>query len=172
MTTSKDGQFPTAPAPASPGDRSVDPASAGQPADRTPPIRRTIRRWGPVLAWMALIFLLSAQPGLRISDDPAVDSPIRHFAHVLAFAALAILLLRGLSWGAPRPWTWRAVAAAVALATLYGVTDEVHQTYVPLRTGHLIDVGWDLLGATTGLAVLWLVARRWPRLASVVAGQD
>lgn len=172
MTTSEDGQFPTAPAPAHSRDGSVVPASATTGADRTPPARRVLRRWGPVIAWMALIFVLSAQPGLRVSDDPSVDSPIRHVAHVLAFGVLALLLLRGLSWGAPRPWTWRYVVAAVALTTLYGVTDEVHQTYVPLRMGHLIDVGWDLLGAATAIAVLWLAARRWPRFASVVAGQD
>ncbi|MGZ6131728.1 MAG: hypothetical protein ACXWLF_06875 [Myxococcaceae bacterium] len=26
----------------------------------------------------------------------------------------------------------------------------MHQTYVPQRTGHLVDVGWDLLGALGG----------------------
>ena len=113
---------------------------------------------------MAVIFALSAQPGLRVSDDPGVDLPIRHVAHVLAFGVLAVLLLRGLTSRAEEPWTWRQAALAVALATLYGVTDEIHQTYVPLRTGHLVDVGWDLLGAAAGVTLLRLLAIRWPRL--------
>lgn len=151
MTGSEHDQFPTDP-----------PTSAA----------RIVRAWGPVVAWAALIFLLSAQPGLRVSDDPSVDQPIRHVAHVVVYAVLAMVLLRALSWGAARPWTRRHVLLAVLLAVLYGVSDEVHQTYVPQRTGHLVDVGWDLLGAVAGVLVLRLLAGRWSRRASVQAGPD
>jgi VanZ family protein len=170
MTTAEDEQFLlSAPSPVEPGDGSV----AVSPAARRGGVStagRLLRSWGPAVAWMAVIFALSAQPGLRISDDPGVDGPFRHFAHVVAYAALAMLLVRGLSGEVRYPWTWRLIVAAVAIATLYGVSDEIHQTYVPLRTGHLIDVGWDLIGATVGVAALRVVANRWPRLASVVTG--
>ena len=100
---------------------------------------------------MALIFVLSAQPGLRVSDDPGVDEPIRHVAHVLVFGVLALLSPARPQLGEPQaPGRWRHAVLAIVLATLYGVTDEVHQTYVPQRTGHLVDVGWDLLGAVAG----------------------
>ncbi len=149
MTGSEHGQFPTQP-----------PTS----------MARIVRAWGPVVVWMGLIFAFSAQPGLRVSDDPGVDGPIRHVAHVVVYAVLAMALLRALSWGAPNGWTWRHAVLAISLAVLYGVSDEVHQTYVPQRTGHLVDVGWDLLGAAAGVVTLRLVPRRWRRRGSVDVG--
>lgn len=110
------------------------------------------RRWAPAVAWMAAIFVFSGQPGLRVSDDPGVDGPIRHAAHVLTYALLAVLLLRGLGWGDGRSWTIRLAGVAVVMATLYGATDELHQTFVPQRAGNLVDIGWDLLGALIGVA--------------------
>ncbi len=60
-----------------------------------PRLRSAFVRFGPAAAWMALIFLLSAQPGLRVSNDPSVDGPIRHVAHVIVYAILTLLLLWG-----------------------------------------------------------------------------
>lgn len=151
MTGSEHGQFPT---------------------DAPNSAIRIVRAWGPVVAWMALIFALSAQPGLRASNDPNVDQPIRHFAHVLVYAALAMLLLRARSPATASAWTWRRVLLAVLLAVLYGVSDEVHQTYVPQRTGHLVDVGWDLLGAVAGVLLMRFAPWRWLRRASVQARPD
>jgi VanZ family protein len=108
---------------------------------------------------MALIFVLSAQPGLRVSDDAAVDGPIRHVAHVIVYAVLALLLLWGfgqLSSG----WSTRLALLAGLLAFLYGVTDELHQLTVPNRTGQAFDLVWDALGAFIGLAVGQGLARR------------
>jgi VanZ family protein len=85
----------------------------------------------------------------------------------LVYGVLAVLLLRALSWGATNPWTWRHVLLAISLAALYGVSDEVHQTYVPQRTGHPVDVGWDLLGAVAGVVIVRLVPRLRLRRASV-----
>jgi VanZ family protein len=42
----------------------------------------------------------------------------------------------------------------VALAVLYAVTDEVHQTFVEGRAGAPLDVGIDALGALAGV-LLW-----------------
>lgn len=157
MTGIKDGQFP---------------ATGGMEAPTRGRLVRVVVGWGPAVAWMGFIFLLSAQPGLRVSDDPGVDGPIRHFAHVVTYGVLACLLLRSLRAGSALRWTRRTVLLAIALATLYGVSDEIHQTYVPARTGHLVDVGWDLLGAALGLVLLRLAPWRWLRRSSVVAGPD
>jgi VanZ family protein len=100
---------------------------------------------------MALIFILSAQPGLRVSDDAAVDSPVRAVAHVLTFGVLGALLFRALS-GTPVSTT-RAAAVAFVAAALYGVSDEIHQAVVPDRTGQLDDVALDVIGAAIGIAV-------------------
>ena len=108
-------------------------------------------RWLPVIGWMALSFVLSAQPGLRVSDDAAVDRPARTLAHLGTYAVLAILLVRALLVGA-RPTRVVAAAAWVG-AVLYGVTDEVHQAFVPDRTGRPSDVVIDAVGAAIGVAI-------------------
>jgi VanZ family protein len=116
-------------------------------------------RWGPAVAWMALIFILSAQPGLRISNDASVDTPIRHVAHVVAFGVLAVLFLR--AFGVTRDaWFARGALLAVVLTVLYGITDEIHQSTVPSRHGQAIDVAWDGIGALAGVALAWLLVRR------------
>lgn len=117
-----------------------------------------VARWLAVAAWMAVIFLLSAQPGLRVSDDPGVDLPTRHLAHVAAYALLTLLLGWALSGRGRRP-TPRTIGLAALLALLYGVTDEWHQTFVPSRTGRAEDLVWDGLGALLAGMLLLSVTR-------------
>lgn len=108
---------------------------------------------------MALIFVLSAQPGLRVSNDVSVDGPIRHVAHVIVYAIVALLLL----WAAGALSTgWRTGLAVLAgiVAFLYGITDEVHQKFVPDRTGQAFDLVWDALGSAIGVAIGLVLARR------------
>ncbi len=111
-------------------------------------------RWLPMLAMMALIFVLSSQSGLKVSEDPAVDKPFRVTGHLLAYALLAAATFVGSSWGR-RP-TWRDAALALAVSLLYGLSDELHQSFVPDRTGRLDDVATDLLGAIVGTSLAWL----------------
>ncbi len=52
---------------------------------------------------------------------------------------------------------------AVLLASLYGVSDEVHQAYVPGRSADLFDWVADTVGAGVGVGVTVLVVRLWVR---------
>jgi VanZ family protein len=104
---------------------------------------------------MAIIFLLSAQPGLRVSDDAAVDRPARTLAHIGTYAVLALLLVRALL---VRRRPARIVAgAAWVVAVLFGVSDELHQAFVPDRTGRPSDVLVDAIGAAIGVAVAFAI---------------
>lgn len=123
--------------------------------------RRALVRWLPAVAWMAVIFLLSSQSGLAVTEDVAVERPIRGFAHLAAFGLLGGLVLYALCANA-RPTIARAVLA-MAITTLYAVSDELHQSIVPDRTGRAQDVVIDALGALIGLTVAWLVLRRSTR---------
>jgi VanZ family protein len=124
-----------------------------------PRLRSVAARFGPAVAWMVLIFALSAQPGLRVSDDASVDGPIRHAAHVIVYGALTILLLWGLG-AFSSGWRPRWALLAGVLAVLYGVTDELHQLTVPNRTGQAFDLVWDTLGALVGVAIAAALVRR------------
>ncbi len=107
---------------------------------------------------MARIFVLSAQPGLRVSNDVSVDGPIRHVAHVIVYATLALLLL----WAAGALSTgWRTGLAVLAgiVAFLYGITDEVHQKFVPDGTDLRSRLGCAWLGHRGGRSALcWRAA--------------
>jgi VanZ family protein len=118
---------------------------------------RLVLRWGPALAWAALLFTLSS-----MSDLPATPTAFsdKH-AHLGAYAILAALIVWGLTDGAPARTTWRTAAAAAVLATLYGVTDEWHQAFVPGREISAADLGADALGALLAAGALraWAIIR-------------
>jgi VanZ family protein len=116
---------------------------------------RALLRWLPALAWMALIFVLSSQSGLAVSDDVAVERPLRGVAHLVSFGILAGLLLVAIS-GIRRPGL-AAVMLAFAGTALYAVSDEWHQSMVPTRSARVEDLAIDVIGALIGLAIAWLL---------------
>ncbi|MFK4997164.1 VanZ family protein [Bacillus sp. N9] len=70
----------------------------------------------------------------------------RKFVHLSAFGLLAILFHNG--FDKKRPWL------AWLLTTLYAASDEIHQAYLPDRTGSVFDVGLDSLGAILALSIM------------------
>jgi VanZ family protein len=111
--------------------------------------------WGPAVAQMAAIFALSSMSG--VPDLPGGLS--NYTGHFIGYGLLGTLLLRGFAgarWAAVSPSSgWRAVV----LASAYGVTDEVHQAFVPGRTSSVEDWAADTIGAVTGIVLVLLVAR-------------
>lgn len=104
---------------------------------------------------MALIFLLSAQPGLS-SGLGIWDLILRKLAHMTVFGLLTLLWCRALA-----PSTGRPLALAAVIALLYAVTDEFHQSFVADRSGSPIDVGIDAAGI--GAALLAMRSGRFRR---------
>jgi VanZ family protein len=91
-----------------------------------------------------------------------VPSGLTTPGHAVLYAILGVLLLGALL---PGRATSRAAALAIVIASLYGVTDEVHQAFVPGRIPDVLDWAWDTVGAAAGVASLQvarlLLARRW-----------
>lgn len=115
------------------------------------------------MAHMALIFTASASP------DPGLPSSVSDkTAHVAAYALLSVLVLRALADGALATMTWPRATVAVLLSVLYGVTDEVHQRFVPGRSPDVLDVVADAVGAVGGVAALLIL--RWVRAARATSG--
>ena len=107
--------------------------------------------WLPLLAWMGLIFWLSAQPDLPHPDIGWAFLALSSGAHVFVYGVLAGLWMRVLG-GRRRAWL-----IALLLTMLYALSDEFHQWFVPGRSAD----PWDLLADGVG-AVLVLVL--WRRL--------
>jgi VanZ family protein len=93
------------------------------------------------VGWMLLVFFLSSRP-----DVPAPEL-FRHqdkVFHLLLFGVLGLLLAFSLT--PPVAATWRRVLLITALVTAYGMTDELHQSFVPGREASVSDVLADAFG--------------------------
>ena len=124
-------------------------------------VLRQLGLWGPVAAWMALIFGFSS-----LQMPPGTGSIPDWISHGGVYAGLAALTSRALAGGV-RAAPWRVAVLAVALSSVYGVTDEWHQVYVPHRTAEAADVMKDVGGALLGAALFHLLA---PRLGAAPGG--
>lgn len=112
----------------------------------------TLIGWVASVLWMGVIFAFSAIPG---GSMPAGNyGGIGHFSGYLVLGALYFVALSKGRTG------WQAVALAVALASLYGVTDEFHQYFVPGRVPDPMDWAVDTAGALTGALVALVATRR------------
>ena len=133
-------------------------------AERRERLLHAVVEWLPAVLWAAVIFRLSATPG---SDIPSwFPSSLGHFlSYALLGACLVIPFQR-------RP-VWQAIVIAVAIASLYGVSDEWHQSFVPLRTPDVWDWATDTVGALAGASLAaWVVVRRARRAAQARAAAD
>ena len=100
--------------------------------------------WGPVIGLMAVIFMASATPNLTTLPRGLPD----WFAHGVGYALLSGLALRACAGGRLSGVGPGSVLEAIALATVYGLTDEVHQMFVPGRSAEVADLLADAVGAT------------------------
>ena len=110
-----------------------------------------MRAWLPVTAYMALIFYFSS---LSHPDEklPKVlfDALSDKLLHAIEYAVLAVLSYRAFRRAAGSFAARYAVLFAIITASLYGVTDEVHQAFVPLRTAGWSDWAADTAGGVIG----------------------
>ena len=121
---------------------------------------RLLRDIVPLIVWMALIFLLSSQSRLIEIEGAGQERLFFKSAHIIAYATLAWLWWRALS--PRRRVTWPVLFAALALTVLYGISDEIHQLFVPGRHGRLPDVLFDTGGAL--FMILLLRRVEWLRV--------
>lgn len=122
--------------------------------------RRTVVYWGPVVLYAGLIFYLSS----RSHPDDDLPSLFDLFGdkvlHLVEYAGLGALCYRAFRWGANEAMASRALWGAIVAASLYGVTDEVHQLLVPFREAGWQDWVADTAGAALGAAGMSLCGRR------------
>lgn len=88
---------------------------------------------------------------LSESQASLINVIFRKSVHLVAFGILAILFYNSfehhrffISW---------------LSTTVYAVTDELHQAFLPERTGSIVDVGIDSLGAIISLIIVKIFSR-------------
>jgi ribose/xylose/arabinose/galactoside ABC-type transport system permease subunit len=120
--------------------------------------RRLVRVLALIAAvlWAALIFALSSVPGSGFPSHPNFLNVVAHFSEYLVLAVLLALTLNS-----PGQALWKTALIALAIASLYGGSDEIHQLFIDGRTADPADWATDTLGALVGaLATVWLISAR------------
>ncbi len=139
--------------------------------------------WAAVFLWMVFIFYLSAQtakdsselsgilirklaeflrsdfhslaPAKQVQFIADLQHVARKAAHALLYMVLGILCMTAFSFKHQR-WYLAIIPAALVCAG-YAATDEVHQLFVPGRSGELGDVAIDFCGSLAGIFLVVLV---------------
>lgn len=137
-----------------------------------------------VLLWMMMIFLLSNEEAVKSSkksDGLIIRSvelftgkslsvqekekvlkylvfPVRKCAHLSLYLILGILVISLL-----REYmviNTKLVLLSLLICFLYACSDEIHQLFVPGRSGEVRDVLIDTLGACLGASFYYVVFRK------------
>jgi VanZ family protein len=133
------------------------------------------RAWLAVALWTAFVWTLSSDgfsagstaqwigpivrwffPGISNQAFELAHLGIRKAAHLSEYAVLALLTLRALRRGTPRP-AGQSALLALAFVVAVASADELHQARSRVRSGSRADVALDSAGGTAALAaaLLW-----------------
>lgn len=108
-------------------------------------IGRFLNAWLPPLIIMTIIFALSTRQNLSISTEHAVNFSFFKTLHVLEYGLLTLLFFRALFLTTKLLYE-KMIMISIFLTILYSISDEIHQTYVPTRTGQPRDILIDAIG--------------------------
>lgn len=105
---------------------------------------------------MAMIFFASSNSKIAAPNVSGIDK----FGHFIVYGWLGVLWARVPCVTRLKPlgvWT------ALAIASLYGITDEFHQSFTPGRGVEFDDWVADTVGALVALTIYvrWHGLRRW-----------
>lgn len=125
-------------------------------------------RWLPVVVWATCISWFSTGAFSAQSTNSYIDPVLRYFfgdlsaetfrfahsiirktAHFLEYAVLAVLVCRALTEPGTRP-TAAVLVRTVVYCAVYACVDELHQVFVPKRSGSPYDSMLDTFGAVVG----------------------
>jgi uncharacterized protein len=151
-------------------------------------MKRFLFYWMPVILWAGFIFFLSSygnpmqspvvtsiQAEVNSIDIPDVSiRPMlpkigladlanivnhseftRRLFHLFLYLILGYLVYRALMASTGRNEFWAALAAC----SLYGLSDEFHQRFVPGRTFQWPDIAFDIFGALLGILLYYWMIR-------------
>lgn len=81
--------------------------------------------------------------------------PIRKLAHLAEYAIMAGVVFIGMAIFYPKIKEKRIKRILITffILFLFASADEIHQRFIPERSGKIQDVGWDMIGALVGIIV-------------------
>lgn len=117
------------------------------PSDSNPPLssfRIFLRYWLPLIAYCLCIFIQSsmAEP-VKLPSIPQIDKLL----HCGGYSLLGVLFYRAYRSRWPKASGWTMANSSLLSGSFYGMTDEIHQYFVPGRSAD----PWDWLADTVGV---------------------
>jgi len=116
-------------------------------------IMKRISYWLLPVFWAFAIFLMSSQQGVSLPSFPYSDK----IAHLCVYIVFGYLVMRALVKG-HSVGTYNGVILSLVIGTIYGFSDEVHQTFVPTRSAEFLDLFSDMVGSFIGALIFGYVA--------------
>jgi len=117
-------------------------------------------RFIPAVLCMVAIFVSSSRSGDQLDSVlPWVQKWLPFLSdfnpmHYVAYFVLGLTVAYGLG---RKSATWQGAALNVVVCTLYGVTDEWHQSFVPMRSPDPLDLLHDFMGAAAASLLVFLL---------------
>jgi VanZ family protein len=146
------------PAPARPSPSTV----LEEALSRRPPERSAftlfIRYWLPVLAYVTLIFSLSAQPYLK---PPYMSKVVTDKVyHAAEYGVFGLLLARAVRASLRVSMPIAAAMITLALGVVIGACDESFQRFIPGRQSSVYDLLADTIGVSVAVVVYLIFVRK------------
>ncbi len=107
---------------------------------------------------MALIFYMSSFP----APEPVKAVPIFFdikIVHIVEYGFLSFLVYYALDNTTSLSLFWKMIFS-VEITILYGLTDELHQIFVPGRSGRLVDIFANFIGCVIFQSFILFVKKR------------
>ena len=138
-------------------------------------------RYAPLMFWMAVIFFASTDelsgakttlviepflrwffPHITSQRVELIHLLVRKAAHFSEYAILGLLAARAFNTSRHSLLRLRWFVASLVLISLYALSDEYHQSFVPSHTASIYDSMIDIVGGLTALVLiaLWKTRRR------------
>jgi VanZ family protein len=106
--------------------------------------------WLPLFSYCALIFIQSSRPFPGNIPDIFFIDKVLHF---FGYALLGVLFFRAYHTLPVKNRPRLIFFLSILSATLYGISDEIHQHFVPSRSADAWDMLADMLGSIFGVFI-------------------
>jgi VanZ family protein len=124
-----------------------------------PKVKSFTYYWLPLIAYCVFIYIQSSYPSPERLPSFQFSDKLLHFG---AYAVMGVLFYRAYQTLPVKNNFQLVVLLSMISTSIYGVSDEIHQSFVPYRDGSFLDVIADILGAVCGVYVYhrWMMAFR------------
>jgi len=116
----------------------------------------------PVIVYMGLIFVMSSAPNEYLVPERSLGFSVpQGIKHAAEYFVLSMLLFRALVQRKTNIMT--TFLLVVTLSTIYGITDEIHQAFVPTRCFSFYDMAFNFFGSVSIFPVCLMVSQCKPK---------